>query len=155
MLIVRRIAYHDIDAIMMLQSETPDAPHWDRAVYERIITPADENIASRLAWVAADGAELFGFAVAHLVADVCELESIGVAKSVRRKGIGRALLNAVTDWCSVSGAQKLELEVRSRNSSAIAFYESTGLVREGFRPGYYRDPEDDAILIGKRLYSDD
>ena len=140
---------------MKLQSETPDAPHWDRTAYERIVALINENTTTRIAWVALDDTELFGFAVAHLVANFCELESIVVAKSVRRKGIGRALLNAVTGWCAASEAQKLELEVRSGNGSAIAFYESTGLVREGFRPRYYRDPEDDAILMGKRLYSDD
>jgi [ribosomal protein S18]-alanine N-acetyltransferase len=155
MLIVRRITSYDIDSIMMLQSETPEAPHWDRTDYERIVALIDESTTSRVAWVALDGTELFGFVVAHLVANFCELESIVVAKSARRTGIGRVLFNEVINWSTASAAQKIELEVRNGNDSALAFYESAGFVREGFRPRYYRGPEDDAILMGKRLYSDD
>lgn len=150
------MAAGDIDAVLKLESATPQAPHWDRAVYERIVAPGTGNPASRAAWVAVNGLDLLGFAVAHLVSEeVCELESIVVAKSARRKGTGRVLLSAVSGWAVGSEAQKLELEVRAGNASAIAFYESAGFLREGVRLGYYRDPEEDAVLMGRLLYSDD
>ena len=152
---VRRITSADVDAIMMLQAATPEAPQWDRAVYEGIAAPITHRAASRIAWAAVNAEELLGYAVAHLTADVSELESIAVAKSARRAGIGRDLLKEVIEWSTASGAQKIELEVRSANSSAVAFYESAGFVFEGLRRRYYREPEDDAILMGKSLYSGD
>jgi [ribosomal protein S18]-alanine N-acetyltransferase len=148
---VRAMAAEDIGAILKLAAETPEAPHWDRSAYELILSPDNEKRASRAAWVALNGSDLLGFTVVHLVAEVCELESIVVAKSARRKGVGKSLLNAVTDWSLASGARKLELEVRAGNEPAIAFYESAGLGREGLRIGYYRDPQEDAVLMGKRL----
>jgi len=49
----------------------------------------------------------------------------------------------------------MELEVRAGNETAVRFYERAGMVREGARRGYYRDPDEDALLMGKSLYSDD
>src|ERR1700756_3550686 len=155
MVSIRAMEAEDIDAILKLAAETPEAPQWDRTAYERILGPENSSPSSRTAWAAVSGPDLLGFAVDHLVADVCELESIVVAKSARRKGIGKALLKAVGSWSLASGARKLELEVRAGNVPAIEFYESTGLLREGLRRKYYCDPEEDAVLMGRHLYSDD
>jgi [ribosomal protein S18]-alanine N-acetyltransferase len=155
MIFVRPMSAADIHAVLKLQNETPEGPHWDHAAYERIVSSTSQDRASRAALVATDGRGLLGFAVVHFVAGVSELESIAVAKSARRKGIGRALLNAIAEWSRSSGAKKFELEVRAANESAIVFYERAGFLKEGLRPRYYRDPEDDAVLMGKRLYSDD
>jgi len=154
MLSIRAMTSGDIDAVLKLATETPEAPQWDRTAYERIVA-FDKELASRAVWLAADATDLIGFAVAHLVAEACELESIVVAKCSRRKGIAKSLLDVLSRWALTRGARKLELEVRSGNQSAVAFYESAGFIREGLRPNYYRDPDEDAVLMGKPLYSDD
>jgi len=155
MVAVRAMTFGDIEVVLTLATQTPEAPQWDRTVYESIVSPYSEKPAPRVAWVAFDGPGLLGFAVAHQIAEVCELECIVTAKSVRRQGIGTLLLNSVVDCSRASGAQKLELEVRAGNDSAIAFYEKAGFLREGLRLQYYRDPEEDAVLMGKSLYSND
>jgi ribosomal-protein-alanine N-acetyltransferase len=155
MLTIRPMTSGDIDTVLKLEAETPEAPHWDRAVYERMLAQENENAHHRVAWVAVNELKLLGFVVAHFVAGVCEIESIAVSKSARRMGIGRSLLNAVTHWAQAGSAHKLELEVRAGNESAIGFYERAGFLREGLRRGYYRDPDDDAVLMGKHLYSGD
>ncbi|MBV8631043.1 MAG: GNAT family N-acetyltransferase [Silvibacterium sp.] len=155
MFAIRAMAPRDLDAVLKLTDETPEAPRWDRAVWEDIVASVDQRTAVRKGFIAANRLDLLGFAAAHLVAGVCELESIAVAKSARRTGIGSALLNAVAGWALARGARKLELEVRAANASAIAFYERAGLLNEGLRPGYYHDPQDDAALMGKSLYSND
>ena len=153
MTVIRGMTAGDTDAVLKLAAETPEAPNWDRAVYERMITA--EGGASRATWAHQEGQQLQGFAVAHSAAGLCELESIVVAKSARRKGIGRSLLGAVAAWALAKGAQKVELEVRASNESAIAFYLSAGFRREGLRRSYYREPDDDAVLMGKPMSSDD
>ena len=155
MLAIRAMISSDIEAVLKLEAETLEVSHWKRAEYEQVLLHHNDVYYRRAAWVAVDGQELVGFAVACLLVDACQLESIVVAKSARRNGIGRALLDSVTSWSLASGAQKVQLEVRSGNGSAIAFYESAGLLREGLRRRYYRDPDDDAVLMGKPLYSDD
>jgi [ribosomal protein S18]-alanine N-acetyltransferase len=41
----------------------------------------------------------------------------------------------------------VELEVRAGSAGAIALYERLGFVAVGRRPGYYRSPVEDAVLM--------
>ena len=45
------------------------------------------------------------------------------------------------------GAQVATLEVRESNEAAIALYEKLGFEVVGSRDGYYRDNNEDAILM--------
>jgi RimJ/RimL family protein N-acetyltransferase len=76
-----------------------------------------------------------------------------VAKDARRRGIGRALLQAAAEWARGAGVRKLELHVFPWNEAAIALYEAFGFQREGYRKGHYRrGAEDvDAILMAYRV----
>lgn len=79
-----------------------------------------------------------------------ELLRISVAPSARRKGLGRALLQAAEMDLEKSGIRHLYLEVRVSNTSARALYEAEGWQVTGHRPHYYRDGED-AVLYKKSL----
>ena len=61
-----------------------------------------------------------------------------VAKSHRRRGIGRALLDAAVEWARAAGVRKLELHVFPHNEGAIKLYERFGFVQEGYRKEHYR-----------------
>jgi RimJ/RimL family protein N-acetyltransferase len=67
----------------------------------------------------------------------------------RRRGIGRALLEAGVEWARSAGVTKLELHVFPWNEAAIALYEDFGFVREGLRRKHYRRGDEfvDAILM--------
>ena len=84
-------------------------------------------------------------ASAH-VADV----GLMVAIRARRKGVGKALLEAAVGWARSAGVRKLELHVFPWNEAAIALYESVGFEREGYRKAHYRRGDGeyvDAILM--------
>ena len=49
----------------------------------------------------------------------------------RRRGVGRALLEAAVEWGPEHGVAKLELHVFPWNEAAIALYEAFGFEREG------------------------
>ena len=72
-----------------------------------------------------------------------------VAGSHRRRGIGRALLDAAVAWARAAGVRKLELHVFPYNEPALALYDGFGFRREGVRKGHYqRGGRDlDAVLM--------
>jgi L-phenylalanine/L-methionine N-acetyltransferase len=71
----------------------------------------------------------------------------------RRRGIGRALLDAAVEWAREAEVRKLELHVFPWNEAAIALYEDFGFVREGYRKNHYYRGEEyvDAILMAYEL----
>jgi RimJ/RimL family protein N-acetyltransferase len=79
-----------------------------------------------------------------------------VAKDARRKGVGRELLDAATEWARSTGIRKLELHVFPWNDAAIHLYETYGFQREGYRAGHYsRDGVDvDAVLMALGIEAD-
>jgi ribosomal-protein-alanine N-acetyltransferase len=72
-----------------------------------------------------------------------------VAAGHRRRGIGRALLEAAVEWARSAHVRKLELHVFPHNAAAIALYEHAGFRREGYRRAHYRTGGEyrDAVLM--------
>jgi RimJ/RimL family protein N-acetyltransferase len=83
------------------------------------------------------------------VADV----GLMVAEGYRRRGIGRALMEAAEAWAREVGVRKIELHVFPHNEAALALYEHLGYRRVGVRRGHFRrsDGYVDAILMEKDL----
>jgi ribosomal-protein-alanine N-acetyltransferase len=48
-------------------------------------------------------------------------------------------------------ARTMELEVRATRDVPRRLYASLGFLEQGIRRGYYRDPEDDAVLMSVAL----
>jgi len=69
------------------------------------------------------------------------IHSTSVKPAFRRKGFGTKLFTHAAAWAPKSSW----LEVRSRNSGAIAFYRAMGMTLLGKIPGYYGD--DDALIL--------
>jgi ribosomal-protein-alanine N-acetyltransferase len=145
---------HDIDAVVALERATEFAPRWQREVYAEIARACGPDGAPgklrRCLIVANDRGRITGFAVGHfyiLLPGSAVLESVCVAPGLRRIGVGKALCNAVLQWCLGLGATEATLEVRASNAGAIALYARLGFVEAARRPRYYQDPQDDAVLM--------
>ncbi len=94
---------------------------------------------------------LLGFAVGICAGAYAELESIAVSPQTRRQGVGKALCQQIIVWSRQVGAHTLELEVRASSHGALALYRSLGFIEQGRRPGYYRNPSEDALLMAASL----
>jgi [ribosomal protein S18]-alanine N-acetyltransferase len=141
---IRVMTAADLDPVMRLAASIPEAPRWSRSAWESYLS---NSAAPHRIFLAESNGELIGFLAGTIISDACELESIAVSPNHRRSGVASALLNALADWARQHGASKVQLEVRSANNSVIAFYGKSKFSSDGLRPRYYRDPEDDALLM--------
>ena len=92
-----------------------------------------------------DGAVL-GYGVIQAVLDEGCLERIAVNPAYRRQGVAQAVLDCFLRFGREHLAF-LTLEVRAGNRPAIQFYLKNGFEQVGRRPNYYRDPQEDAIIM--------
>jgi len=84
---------------------------------------------------------LFGGARAH------QIENVVVDPGWRRRGVGALLLRELLSRARQQGAASLLLEVRESNIAARELYKKMHFSEESRRPRYYRDPEEDALLL--------
>ncbi|XOQ42983.1 MAG: [Ribosomal protein S18]-alanine N-acetyltransferase [Clostridium sp.] len=97
--------------------------------------------------VAEYNGETAGYAGMHCVCGECYVDNIAVFPKFRRKGIGRALTQALLRRAEEQNAEFLSLEVRPSNTAAIALYKSLGFKQVGRRKNFYRSPTEDALIL--------
>jgi len=97
--------------------------------------------------VATARAAVAGYVVAHHAADEGEILNLAVTPLHRRRGLGRALVRHVLGRLARRMVKIVFLEARQSNTAARRLYESLGFVGVGRRPGYYRRPVEDAVIL--------
>jgi ribosomal-protein-alanine N-acetyltransferase len=100
-------------------------------------------------FVVDEDGKIVGYAVATASGRDGKVISVAVNPGCRRRGIGTALLSAVTGRLAEEGVRDIHLEVRKGNGAAISFYERMGFRAFSEIRHYYRDGEDALVL--KRL----
>jgi len=101
--------------------------------------------------VAERGGGVAGYLIATALPPVAELQNLGTAPEQQRAGVARALVDALIDTCRARGVRELALEVRVSNGAAQALYRTHGFQLVGLRRGYYRRPEEDALVMARRV----
>lgn len=89
-----------------------------------------------------------GFLAAVLSADgQARILMFAVSTGMRRRGIGRQMMDAFLQACAMRGLRRIELEVRTSNEEAIRFYKRYGFELAGVLPKFYTDGEDGYKMI--------
>jgi len=91
-----------------------------------------------------------GYVVAWFVADEGEIANLAVDPAGWGEGVGKRLLDAALAEGARRGAESVYLEVRESNARARRLYASRGFEEVGRRKGYYRRPEEDAIVLRRK-----
>ncbi len=79
-----------------------------------------------------------------------EITNVAVLPVYRRCGIAEGMLTRLLEESRAEGVDDFTLEVRSGNVPAIRLYERLGFVSEGTRPRFYRNPQEDALIMWLR-----
>jgi len=143
---IRAFRPEDISELVSITEESFQAASWSRESYEELCK--SEGF---LAFVSERAGSVSGFVVGRQVADEGEILNVAVRRENRRKGKGQALLSAVLEQLHRRGVRRVYLEVRESNETGISFYQEQGFAKTGRRPGYYREPEEAAVLMEKKL----
>ena len=139
---LRRMRWWDIEAVTALEEElfddawTPDA-FWDEL----------GQGSSRTYVVALADDRIVGYAGLAAMPDEAYVQTIGVAASHQRRGLGATLLTALLDDAKRRDLGRVGLEVRVDNAAAIALYERFGFARVGVRKRYYQPSGTDALVM--------
>ncbi len=91
--------------------------------------------------------ETAGYAGMHCVCGECYVDNVAVFPRFRRQGVGRALTRGLIERAGKQNAEFFTLEVRPSNTAAVALYESLGLRPAGRRKNFYRNPQEDALIL--------
>ena len=101
--------------------------------------------------VAVEDCRMLGYVGSQTVLGESDMMNLAVRPDCRRRGIGRALVEALCEVLRVEKAVSLTLEVRASNEAAKALYAALGFTSVGCRPRYYSRPTEDAELFRKEL----
>ena len=81
-----------------------------------------------------------GLILMRAIAGEAEVLTLAVQPTHRRRGLGRALLQAGLGGALAAGAETVFLEVAADNPAALALYREAGFEAAGHRAGYYHRP---------------
>lgn len=99
--------------------------------------------------IAEEEGTVLGYVGSQTVLDETDMMNIAVQPDCRRRGIAAALIGELVNQLREHGSHVLRLEVRESNVPAIALYESMGFTQLGLRKNYYRNPKENALILGK------
>lgn len=149
-IIVRAAELSDLPWLLTIVESCPGAPRWTPQTWQQVLDPPATSV-QRVVLIAESTNGGVGFGVLGLVADDAEIESLAVSTSWRRRGIARRLCQDLLGWARARGARLASLEVRVSNTAARALYESLDFHEVAARRSYYREPEEDALVMTARL----
>ena len=141
-MIVRRMTLDDLTAVIALDKLSFTLP-WPERSFRFELT---DNPASRC-WVVDLDGRIVGMIVAWLLVDEAHIATIATHPDHRRQGVARKLLTHALRYMSKEGAVNSFLEVRESNVSAQEMYRQFGYEAVGRRKRYYKDTDEDAILM--------
>jgi ribosomal-protein-alanine N-acetyltransferase len=117
---------------------------WTRDMYLAELQNPD---VSRLLVAKDSDGRVVGFCGFWCVLDELHINNLAVLPEYRRQGIASMILNRVFDDGRQAGAGRATLEVRRSNEIAQRLYARFGFTVAGVRRGYYRQPEEDALVL--------
>lgn len=142
-LIIRRMTHADLEQVIAIDQVSFSLP-WPQRSFQFEL---DENFVSRC-WVAEVDGRIAAMMVGWMMMDEMHIATIATHPEFRGRGIGKKILVHALCWArDREGLVRAFLEVREGNAAAMNMYRSLGFVEDGRRKEYYKDNNEDAILM--------
>ncbi|HVR81706.1 MAG TPA: ribosomal protein S18-alanine N-acetyltransferase [Luteimonas sp.] len=139
----------DLDAVLAIEQRAYPFP-WTRGIFR------DCLLADYPAWVLVHDDAIIGYGMLSIAADEAHVLNVCAAPEVQGRGHGRRLLRALLQVARGRRVQRVFLEVRPSNATAIALYHAEGFNEIGRRPRYYpaKQGREDALVMAMELFAD-
>lgn len=140
---IRKMTLDDLNQVVEIDRASFSLP-WPERSFRFELT---DNPAARC-WVSeAEDGRVIAMLVLWLIVDEAHIATIATAPEYRRRGIAEQLMVYALKSAMDEGAKSAFLEVRESNMAAQAMYRKYGFVETGRRPHYYKDNDEDALLM--------
>ena len=138
----------DMDPVLAIEAASFSTP-WSRSMFENELkhNPYSNLFVAREQGNKSALGGLIGYVCFWVILDELHLLNLSIHPAFRRRGFGEQLARFVLQFGRGKGAQKASLEVRAGNKPAIGLYEKIGFKVAAIRPGYYREPREDALIM--------
>ncbi|MEA5616911.1 ribosomal protein S18-alanine N-acetyltransferase [Cronbergia sp. UHCC 0137] len=90
---------------------------------------------------------LLGMGCFWSILEEAHITILAVHPQYQHQGLGQALLYSLLRAASDRGLERATLEVRASNQGAISLYQKFGFKTAGRRRGYYKDNDEDALVL--------
>ena len=142
---IRPMCEEDLEKVLAIENES-FISKWHK---EQFLYELNENPYAVLLVADYEGV-ICGFIDFWVTFDVAQLNQIAVHPALRKKGIASVLIEDMINRVTKVDVNKITLEVRVNNESAINLYEKFGFKGELLKKSYY-DNGDDAIFMIKEV----
>ena len=141
----------DLVAIMELESATFESDAWSTESMQSELASLHTYYLFAFDPATPDALAGYGGLLAPRGSGEADIQTLAVAPSARRNGLGRTLVTALLTESAARGAAEVFLEVRADNPNARALYESLGFEQIAVRAKYYQPDGVDAQVMRVRL----
>lgn len=140
---IRKMMLEDLPGVIQIDRMSFSLP-WPEQTYRYEISA---NRAARCLVAETEDKKIAAMIVSWTVVDELHVATFATHNEYRRRGVGSQLLTEALHDGRRLGMRRAFLEVRAGNEAAQAMYRKFGFQVTGRRPKYYRDNDEDAILM--------
>ena len=144
-LIIRDMGEDDLPAILDIEEISFSIP-WSKQDF--LNEMYRKNALSK---IAVFEGSIIGYICLDYRPQQCHILNLAVHPDFRRQGVASVLIEEAMMELKKRGCVFMYLKVRVSNTGAQRFYELFGFKAEGIRKKYYDYPDEDALMMMKRL----
>ncbi len=144
--IVKKMTTDDVDAVYEIEMQSFTSP-WSKCSFVQEI---NQNKLARY-WVIKLDDKVIGYGGCWLIVGEAHITNIAICTQYRNMGFGRRLVSGMIQDMINEDVNSVTLEVRKSNYIAQQMYKSMGFKIEGLRKNYYDSPNEDALILWKRI----
>ena len=144
--VFRQMEASDIEAVYIIECRSFLTP-WSIESFQKELKD------NRLAYyyVVEELGKVIAYGGMWIVIDESHVTNIAVLPEYRGLGVANVLVNGMIEMAKEMNVFNMTLEVRVSNESAIKLYEKHGFERNKIRPNYYKENNEDALIMWKKF----